>query len=92
MRNVEREKVTFEKKYSQVDLEKAKMVQSSGKRKKSHALCYIRPGIGRVTVNRRKYFDYFPSGFHRLMVLRAMALANVNIFFLFIYFLVLLRI
>ena len=35
-------------------------VTSSGMRKTAHAICYLRPGTGQVTVNNQKYIDYFP--------------------------------
>ena len=44
------------------------LVQATGRRKTSIARVRLRPGNGRVTINRRTLEDYFPSETHRMVV------------------------
>ena len=56
------------------------LVQATGRRKAAVARVRIRPGTGRVIVNKRALEDYFPSETHRMIVtepLRLTTLADV---------------
>lgn len=44
------------------------LVQSTGRRKAAIARVRLRPGTGKVTVNKRPFEQYFPSATHRGIV------------------------
>jgi small subunit ribosomal protein S9 len=44
------------------------LVQTTGRRKQAIARVRIRPGNGRIVVNRRPIEDYFPSETHRMVL------------------------
>jgi small subunit ribosomal protein S9 len=44
------------------------LCQSTGRRKQAVARVRLRPGSGKVTVNKRTIDDYFPSETHRMIV------------------------
>jgi small subunit ribosomal protein S9 len=44
------------------------LVQTTGRRKQAIARVRIRPGNGRITINRRPIEDYFPSETHRMVL------------------------
>jgi small subunit ribosomal protein S9 len=44
------------------------LVQSTGRRKQAVARIRIRPGEGKITVNKRDVTDYFPSKAHRMII------------------------
>ena len=44
------------------------LVQSTGRRKEAIARIRIRPGEGKITVNRRALEEYFPSASHVMVV------------------------
>ncbi len=52
------------------------LAQSTGRRKEAIARVRIRPGSGRVTVNRRPIEDYFPSETHRMIVTEPLRLTT----------------
>nr|BCX01059.1 MAG: 30S ribosomal protein S9 [Bacteroidota bacterium] len=39
--------------------------QAVGRRKTSTARVYLRPGSGQITINRRRFEEYFPLSWHR---------------------------
>ncbi len=43
-------------------------VHAVGKRKTSIARVYLAKGNGSITVNKRKFEDYFPNAIHRLVI------------------------
>lgn len=43
-----------------------------GRRKESVARVRLRPGSGKIKINKRSFEDYFPRETHRIMVLRPM--------------------
>jgi small subunit ribosomal protein S9 len=51
----------------QVQLDEGRQIQATGKRKTSIARVVLRPGSGRVEVNRRELDQYFPRQAHRIM-------------------------
>ena len=52
------------------------LVQATGRRKAAIARVRIRPGTGRVLVNRRPLEDYFPSETHRMVVTEPLRLTT----------------
>ena len=51
-------------------------VQATGRRKAAVARVRIRPGTGRVIVNKRALEDYFPSETHRMVVTEPLRLTT----------------
>ncbi len=45
-----------------------KYIQATGRRKESVARVYLREGKGKISVNKRKFRDYFPRESHRLII------------------------
>ena len=58
----------------------AEMVQfyGTGRRKTSVARVFLRPGQGRITVNRRPFEDYFPRETLRLIVTQPLELTGTT--------------
>ena len=52
------------------------LVQATGRRKAAIARVRIRPGTGRILVNRRALEDYFPSETHRMVVTEPLRLTT----------------
>src|SRR5919206_2701406 len=52
------------------------LVQSTGRRKEAVARVRIRPGTGKITVNRRPIEGYFPSETHRMIVTEPLRLTT----------------
>jgi len=50
----------------------------TGRRKSSTARVFLRPGAGRITVNRRPLENYFPRETHRIDLLRPLTLTESN--------------
>jgi small subunit ribosomal protein S9 len=44
------------------------LIQSTGRRKAAIARVRLRPGDGKITVNRRAFDEYFPSATHRMVL------------------------
>jgi small subunit ribosomal protein S9 len=44
----------------------APLSQTTGRRKQAVARVRLRPGQGKITINRRAFEDYFPSATHRM--------------------------
>jgi small subunit ribosomal protein S9 len=54
------------------------LMQSTGRRKEAVARVRIRPGTGKITVNKRPIEDYFPSETHRMIVTEPLRLTTLN--------------
>ncbi|MDQ4133645.1 MAG: 30S ribosomal protein S9 [Actinomycetota bacterium] len=52
------------------------LVQSTGRRKEAVARVRVRPGTGKITVNRRPIEGYFPSETHRMIVTEPLRLTT----------------
>jgi small subunit ribosomal protein S9 len=52
------------------------LIQSTGRRKAAVARVRLRPGTGKVTVNRRPIEDYFPSATHRMIITEPLRLVD----------------
>jgi len=52
------------------------LIQSTGRRKAAVARVRLRPGTGKVTVNRRAIEDYFPSATHRMIITEPLRVAD----------------
>ena len=44
------------------------LTQTTGRRKQAVARVRLRPGTGKITINKRELNDYFPSGTHQMVV------------------------
>ena len=54
----------------------APLTKTIGRRKAAVARVRIRPGQGKITVNRRPIDEYFPSATHRMLVTEPLRIAN----------------
>jgi len=54
----------------------APLCQTTGRRKAAVARVRIRPGDGKITVNRRAFEDYFASATHRMVVTEPLRVVN----------------
>lgn len=54
------------------------LMQSTGRRKEAVARVRIRPGTGKITVNKRPIEDYFPSETHRMIVTEPLRLTTLE--------------
>lgn len=54
------------------------LIQKTGRRKQAVARVRLRPGTGKVTVNRREFANYFPTETHRMVVLEPLRLTNTD--------------
>lgn len=52
------------------------LIQSTGRRKRAIARVRIRPGTGKITVNRRDIGEYFPSETQRMIITEPLRLTN----------------
>jgi small subunit ribosomal protein S9 len=52
------------------------LIQSTGRRKAAVARVCLRPGTGKVLVNRRPIEDYFPSATHRMVITEPLRLVE----------------
>ena len=48
----------------------------TGRRKSSVARVFIRPGVGKITVNRREFHDYFPSDLLKMIIRQPLTLTE----------------
>jgi len=55
----------------------APLNQSTGRRKAAVARVRVRPGQGKITVNRRAFEDYFASATHRMVVTEPLRVTNL---------------
>jgi len=53
-------------------------IQATGKRKSAIARVYLRPGSGRIVVNRRAFEDYFPMETTRNLVRQPLNVVNTG--------------
>jgi len=54
------------------------LVQATGRRKRAVARVRIRPGTGKITVNRRPVEDYFPNATHRMILSEPLRLTETG--------------
>ena len=54
------------------------LMQSTGRRKEAVARVRIRPGTGKITVNKRPIEDYFPSETHRMIATEPLRLTTTD--------------
>ena len=52
------------------------LTQTTGRRKRAVARVRIRPGTGKITVNKREVEDFFPSETHRMILTEPLRLTN----------------
>ena len=52
--------------------------QTTGRRKAAVARVRIRPGQGKITINRRAFDDYFSSATHRMVVTEPLRVTNLT--------------
>ena len=52
------------------------LIQSTGRRKRAVARVRVRPGTGKIIVNRREVTEYFPSETHRMVLTEPLRLTN----------------
>ncbi len=53
-------------------------IHAVGKRKNSIARIYLRPGTGKIIVNKREFEDYFPVEISRMIIRQPLELVNVG--------------
>jgi len=56
----------------------APLCQNTGRRKAAVARVRIRPGEGKITINRRAFDDYFSSATHRMVVTEPLRVTNLT--------------
>ena len=56
----------------------APLCQNTGRRKAAVARVRIRPGRGKITINRRAFDDYFSSATHRMVVTEPLRVTNLT--------------
>ena len=54
------------------------LVQTTGRRKRAIARVRLRPGSGKITINRREITDYFPMATQRMVVSEALKLTSLE--------------
>jgi small subunit ribosomal protein S9 len=54
------------------------LTQTTGRRKRAVARVRLRPGDGKITVNRRTVEDYFPSATHRMIIAEPLRMTSTN--------------
>jgi small subunit ribosomal protein S9 len=54
------------------------LTQTTGRRKEAIARVRLRPGTGKITVNKRPIEEYFPSATHRMVIVEPLQLAEVE--------------
>ncbi len=52
------------------------LIQATGRRKAAVARVRLRPGDGKITVNRRSFESYFPSATHRMLAVQPLEVAG----------------
>ena len=50
----------------------------TGRRKTAVARVYLRPGTGKITINRRQFDDYFPNRVLKMLIRQPLALTETN--------------
>lgn len=54
------------------------VIHAVGKRKNSIARIYLRPGTGKIMINRREFEDYFPVEISRMIIRQPLELVSVG--------------
>ena len=54
------------------------LTQTTGRRKRAIARVRLRPGTGKITINKREVADYFPSETHRMILTEPLRLTNTS--------------
>jgi small subunit ribosomal protein S9 len=54
------------------------LTQTTGRRKRAIARVRIRPGTGKITINKREIEDYFPSDTHRMILTEPLRLTSTD--------------
>jgi small subunit ribosomal protein S9 len=54
------------------------LTQTTGRRKRAIARVRLRPGDGKITVNKREVENYFPSETHRMILTEPLRVTNTN--------------
>jgi small subunit ribosomal protein S9 len=54
------------------------LTQTTGRRKQAVARVRLRPGTGKITINKRTFEDYFPSPTHRMIASEPLRLAELE--------------
>ena len=54
------------------------LTQTTGRRKQAVARVRLRPGTGKITINKRAFEDYFPSPTHRMIATEPLRLAELE--------------
>ena len=54
------------------------LIQSTGRRKRAIARVRLRPGAGKVTINKRELENYFPNATHRMLALEPLRLTSTD--------------
>jgi small subunit ribosomal protein S9 len=52
------------------------LIQTTGRRKRAVARVRVRPGSGKITINRRDVEEYFPSETHRMILTEPLRLTS----------------
>jgi small subunit ribosomal protein S9 len=52
------------------------LTQTTGRRKEAVARVRIRPGTGKITINKRELADYFPSRTHQMILTEPLRVTN----------------
>ena len=54
------------------------LIQTTGRRKQAIARVRLRPGTGKVTINKRELENYFPNPTHRMVSLEPLRLTSTD--------------
>jgi small subunit ribosomal protein S9 len=54
------------------------LTQTTGRRKRAIARVRLRPGTGKITINKREVEDYFPSETHRMILTEPLRVTSTN--------------
>jgi small subunit ribosomal protein S9 len=54
------------------------LTQTTGRRKRAIARVRLRPGTGKITINKREIEDYFPSDTHRMILTEPLRLTSTD--------------
>ena len=54
------------------------LIQTTGRRKEAVARVRLRPGTGKITINKRELEDYFPTATHRMVALEPLRLTSTD--------------
>ncbi len=54
------------------------LTQTTGRRKRAVARVRIRPGTGKITINKRDVADYFPSETHRMILTEPLRITSTS--------------